>query len=73
MKDIEIDDEFITLGQLLKLAGAIGTGGEAKFYLAENTPVVNGEEDARRGRKIRVDDEIELPQLGKFKIVKSSS
>ena len=46
------DEPFITLGVLLKIAGLIDTGGQAKWFLAENKVLVNGEEDNRRGRKL---------------------
>ena len=44
MKDIEIDVEFVTLGQLLKMTDAISSGGMAKWFLHENEVYVNGEE-----------------------------
>ena len=46
------DEDFITLGVLLKLAGIIDTGGQAKWFLNENAVLVNGEEENRRGRKL---------------------
>ena len=46
------DEDFITLGILLKLAGIIDTGGQAKWFLNENAVLVNGEEENRRGRKL---------------------
>ena len=46
------DEDFITLGILLKLAGIIDTGGQAKWFLSENAVLVNGEEENRRGRKL---------------------
>ena len=52
MKQIKISTEFVTLGQFLKLANLIQTGGETKFYLKENKVIVDGEEDNRRGRKL---------------------
>ena len=55
---IRITTEFITLGQLLKLASIIQNGGQAKGYLAENEVLVNGTPDQRRGRKLRPGDEI---------------
>jgi S4 domain protein YaaA len=61
MKEIPIWSEFITLGQLLKLANVISNGAEAKGYLAEVIPLVNGEEDNRRGRKLYPGDRVELP------------
>ena len=53
------DEEYITLGVLLKIAGVIDTGGQAKFFLAENIVLVNGEEDNRRGRKLYHGDKVE--------------
>ena len=47
-----IKDEFIKLGQLLKIVNEITNGAEAKMYLEENNVVVNGEPEKRRGRKI---------------------
>ncbi|MBE6132458.1 MAG: S4 domain-containing protein YaaA [Erysipelotrichaceae bacterium] len=63
MKEIKIYTEYVTLGQFLKLADIIQTGGEAKFFLSENRIIINGEEDNRRGRKLREGDVVEV--LGK--------
>ena len=46
------DEDFITLGVLLKLAAIIDTGGQAKWFLNENAVLVNDEEENRRGRKL---------------------
>ena len=54
------DEPFITLGVLLKITGIIDTGGQAKYFLAENKVLVNGEEDNRRGRKLYRGDVIEV-------------
>ena len=54
------DEPFITLGVLLKITGIIDTGGQAKYFLAENKVLVNGEEDNRRGRKLYHGDIIEV-------------
>ena len=54
------DEPFITLGILLKITGIIDTGGQAKFFLSENTVLVNGEEENRRGRKLYHGDEIQV-------------
>ena len=53
------DEEYITLGVLLKIAGIIDTGGQAKFFLSENVVLVNGEEENRRGRKLYHGDKIQ--------------
>lgn len=52
MKEIKINTEYITLGQFLKIADIISSGGQAKWFLAENEVLVDGEVDARRGRKL---------------------
>ena len=52
MKKIPIKTEYITLGQFLKLADIISTGGEAKFYLLNNVIYVDNIVDNRRGRKL---------------------
>ena len=54
------DEPFITLGVLLKITGIIDTGGQAKWFLAENKVLVNGEEDNRRGRKLCHGDVVEV-------------
>ena len=57
---------YITLSQLLKISGAIGTGGEAKWYLQENDVVVDGEIDNRRGRKLYPGMVIAIQNEGEF-------
>lgn len=51
--EIQISTDFVTLGQLLKIADLIGSGGEAKSYLATHKILVEGVSDNRRGRKLR--------------------
>ncbi|RDI40868.1 S4 domain-containing protein YaaA [Falsibacillus pallidus] len=63
---IKIDTEYITLGQFLKLADVIQSGGMAKWFLSEYEVYVNGEQDQRRGRKLRAGDQIEIPDVGTF-------
>ena len=60
---ISISTEFITLGQFLKLADIIRSGGEAKFYLQEHKVVINGEVDQRRGRKLYPGDVVEAKKV----------
>ncbi len=57
-KVIEITTEYITLGQFLKLADIIQSGGEAKSFLKEYSLIVNNESENRRGRKLRDGDEV---------------
>lgn len=52
MKKYKIYDEFIKLGQLLKAADMVQTGGEAKELILDGQVTVNGEIETRRGKKI---------------------
>jgi len=56
MRDVAIDSDMIRLGQFLKLADLIDTGGEAKILIASGDVTVNGEVDTRRGRQLRPGD-----------------
>ena len=58
MREITIHTEFIKLQDLLKLAGAVGTGGEAKERIQAGETRVNGEICSQRGRKLRPGDEV---------------
>lgn len=58
MKTIPITTEFIKLQDLLKLAGAVYTGGEAKAMVQEGFVRVNGEVCTMRGKKIRPGDTV---------------
>ncbi|MFD0716182.1 S4 domain-containing protein YaaA [Paenibacillus sp. GCM10027626] len=69
MKDISISTEYIALGQFLKLADCIDTGGAAKFFLQEHEILINGEPDNRRGRKLYAGDLVEINGYGSFKVV----
>ncbi len=60
---VNITTEYITLGQLLKLAHVIDGGGQAKGFLAENEVLVNGSPDSRRGRKLHPGDKVETAGL----------
>lgn len=50
--ELKIRDEFIKLGQALKLAALVEDGVEAKYVIADGLVQVNGETDLRRGRKV---------------------
>jgi ribosome-associated protein len=52
MKEITIKDEFIKLGQAMKLAGLVDSGVEAKEVIQNGEVMVNGETDTRRGKKL---------------------
>lgn len=69
MNELKIDREYITLGQALKMTDTISSGGMAKWFLSEHEVFVNGEAENRRGKKLRHDDVINIPGVGRFKIV----
>ena len=49
---VVIRDEFIKLGQAMKLAGLVDSGLDAKIVIQDGQVMVNGETDTRRGRKL---------------------
>ncbi|PRW61946.1 RNA-binding S4 domain-containing protein [Actinopolyspora mortivallis] len=61
MEDVEISDGSIRLGQLLKLAGVVEHGAEAKSLIQAGEARVNGEVETRRGRQLVPGDEVSLP------------
>lgn len=67
---VKIDTATITLGQFLKLADVISSGGMAKWFLSEHDVFVNGEQEQRRGRKLEVGDQINIPESGVFLITR---
>ena len=58
-RDVEVTGT-VRLGQLLKLAGAVDSGGEARELLAAGEVRVNGEVEDRRGRQLDDGDVVEL-------------
>lgn len=59
MEIIKIRDDFIKLGQIMKLAGLVQSGVEAKIEIQEGFVKVNGEVELQRGKKIYSGDVIE--------------
>jgi ribosome-associated protein len=60
MRDIAIRGDMIRLGQLLKLAGVVDSGGELKALLADTDVLVNGELEDRRGRQLHRGDVVRV-------------
>jgi ribosome-associated protein len=50
----------ITLGQALKVASVVGSGGEAKVLIQSGEVLVNGEAETRRGRRLWRGDVVEV-------------
>lgn len=59
METLRIRDDFIKLGQALKLAGLVESGVDAKIEIQEGSVKVNGEVEVQRGKKICPGDVIE--------------
>jgi len=68
MKKLIIRDEYIKLGQALKAADLVSDGAEAKTVIQSGQVKVNGEADARRGRKLRAGDVVFYGDRG-FEII----
>ena len=60
MESIKIKDEFIKLGQLLKLSGFCDSGVDAKFVIQDGLVKVNGEVETQRGKKLHDGDIVEF-------------
>ena len=60
MDKILIHTEYIKLDSLLKLAGLVETGGEAKLLIQDGQVLVNGEACTMRGKKLRAGDTVTL-------------
>ena len=65
---IEIRDTYITLGQFLKLANVISSGGMAKPFLQQMEVFVNDELENRRGKKLYDTDTVSITNIGDFEI-----
>lgn len=68
MEIIRLRDEFIKLGQALKVAGVVDSGVEAKFMIQDGEVAVNGEICTQRGKKL-VDQDIVSCDGREFRIV----
>jgi ribosome-associated protein len=69
VRDVEVTGEVINLQQLLQLAGVVDTGGEAKNLIGTLVVSVNGEPEARRGRKLRSGDVVEIAEGESLRVV----
>ncbi|GEK90835.1 S4 domain-containing protein YaaA [Alkalibacterium kapii] len=69
---IKIDDEMINLGQFLKHANIISSGGMAKPFLLDYKIWVNDEREDRRGRKLYPGDTVKIEEFGTYTITTSA-
>ncbi|MFF2632234.1 RNA-binding S4 domain-containing protein [Microbacterium sp. NPDC058021] len=56
IEDVSIGGESIRLGQFLKFASVLDSGGDVKEAIIDGYVTVNGEVDRRRGRQLQVGD-----------------
>lgn len=69
---LEIKTAFIQLGQFLKLANILESGGMVKSFLQEQGVLVNGEQEHRRGRKLYPGDVVEAEGIGTYVVTKQN-
>lgn len=60
IKKVKIKEDYINLGQFLKIVDLVSSGGETKSFLSLNKIFINKKEDNRRGRKLYKGDLIEV-------------
>lgn len=68
MDSIQIRDDFIKLGQALKLAGLVDSGVEAKEVITSGQVKLNGQTELQRGKKI-VDGDVVEYDGSSFKVI----
>lgn len=52
MQELKLKDDYIKLGQVLKLCGLVNSGVEAKMVILDGLVKVNGEIEYQRGKKL---------------------
>ena len=60
LDDVSIGGEAIRLGQFLKFAGLLDSGGDVKEAIIDGYVIVNGEVDRRRGRQLQLGDSVDF-------------
>lgn len=68
---IEIQTDYIELGQFIKLANIFESGGMIKNYLQTEGVFINGEREHRRGRKLYPGDIVTIEEIGSLIVKKS--
>ncbi len=68
VEKINISSEYITLGQFIKYASIVSSGGMVKAVLAEKTIYVNDILEARRGKKLYPGDKVVIKGIGTYRI-----
>lgn len=58
-----LKDEYIKLGQVLKAAGSVESGVDAKYAIQGGSVKVNGKVETQRGKKIYSGDVVEFENV----------
>ena len=67
-RGLEIGDRPINLTQVLKLAGCVLSGGEAKLLIGEGRVRVNGEVETRKRRQMARGDVVEMGEATRIEL-----
>lgn len=62
-KTVKIHTEYIKLDDLLKFAGVLGSGGQAKAVIVDGLVKVDGEVCTIRGKKLRGGETVEFEDV----------
>lgn len=73
MQDVKINTETIQLCQMLKIAGVIDSGGQARFLLEDGIVFLNGNQETAKRRQLRDGDVVEVKGKGVWRIVKQGA
>ena len=73
MEKIAIKSEYITLGQFIKFANIVDSGGMVKAVLAEYKIYVNDLLESRRGKKLYPGDKVLIKSIGEYRVVSNES
>ncbi|MGB8955012.1 MAG: S4 domain-containing protein YaaA [Tumebacillaceae bacterium] len=72
-ENVYLTSDEITLGQFLKFADIIDSGGMTKWFLEEHDILVNRQPDKRRGRKLHPGDTVEIAGVGAYKLLREEA
>ena len=70
---VALSSDEITLGQFLKYADIIDSGGMTKWFLENHDILVNWEPEKRRGKKLHPGDTVEIKGVGVYKLVREEA
>ena len=73
MQDVKINTETIQLCQMLKIAGVIDSGGQARFLLEDGIVFLNGNQETAKRRQLRDGDVVEVKGKGVWRIVRQGA